>query len=119
MEEEPSGTFAMKKERFEKRCEEMRRSAQRLLPTVAEPVPTIRAAVGRRSLKEAAAELGVSYWTARRILISENVGRYSTAGEHPVYPSTTLNRFQRVRMTYVVDDEDIERVKRKMRGEKC
>jgi hypothetical protein len=109
----------MKKEKFEKRCEEMRRSAQRYLPPVADPIPSARAAVGRRSLKEAAAELGVSYWTARRILIAENVGRYSTAGEHPVYPSTMLNKFQRVRMTYVVTDDDIERVKRKMRGEKC
>lgn len=75
---------------------------------------------GRWSLKEAANELGVSYWTARRIFIAENVGRYSTGiGTSPVYPSTPLKRFQRVRMTYVITDSDIERVQKKMRGEAC
>jgi hypothetical protein len=52
-----------------------------------------------------------------RILIAENIGRYSTAGETPVYPATTLKKFQRVRMTYLVTDADIDRVKKKMRGE--
>jgi hypothetical protein len=78
-----------------------------------------RPASDLRSLTDAASELGVSYWTARRILIAENVGRYSTTGETPVYPATTLKKFQRVRMTYLITDEDIDRVKRKMRGEKC
>ncbi|HWE48317.1 MAG TPA: hypothetical protein VG273_00910 [Bryobacteraceae bacterium] len=110
----------MKREKFEKRCEEMRRSAQRPRMPVTKPVSAVRQPNGdRRSLKDAASALGVSYWTARRILIAENVGRYSTAGETPVYPATTLRKFQRVRMTYLVTDADIDRVKKKMRGEEC
>jgi hypothetical protein len=109
----------VKREKFEKRCEEMRRSAQRQPIPVTKPASPVRPAGGRRSLKDAASALGVSYWTARRILIAENVGRYSTAGETPVYPSTTLKKFQRVRMTYLVTDADIDRVRKKMRGEEC
>ena len=54
---------------------------------------------------------------ARRILIAENVGHYSTAGETPAYPATMLKKFQRVRMTYLVTDAEIDRVKKKMHGE--
>jgi hypothetical protein len=79
----------------------------------------VRPVGGRWSLKDAAVELGVSYWTARRLFIAENVRRFSAAGEMPAYPATPLKRFQRVRMTYVVTDADIDSVKRKMRGEKC
>ncbi len=81
-------------------------------------VNTIRTSGERWSLKDAASELGVSYWTARRLFIAENVERYSTAGDAPVYPATPLKRFQRVRMTYLITDADIDRVKQKMRGEK-
>jgi hypothetical protein len=109
----------VKREQFERRCEEMRRSAQRQLLPAVEQASSIRPAGDRRSLKDAAYELGVSYWTARRILIAENVGRYSTAGETPVYPATMLKKFQRVRMTYLVTDADIDRVQKKMHGEKC
>jgi hypothetical protein len=109
----------VKSEQFERRCEEMRRSAQSPSLPVTEQSPSVRPIGGRRSLKDAAYELGVSYWTARRILIAENVGRYSTAGETPVYPATMLKKFQRVRMTYLVTDAEIDRVKKKMHGEKC
>jgi hypothetical protein len=109
----------VKKDKFEKLCEEMRRSAQHQPMPVTKPASTVRPAGGRRSLKDAASALGVSYWTARRILIAENVGRYSTARETPVYPATSLKKFQRVRMTYLVTDADIDRVKKKMRGEEC
>ena len=70
------------------------------------------------SLKAAAIELGVSYWTARRMFLAENVGRYSTGGNAPVYPATPLKRFQRVRMTYLITPADIERVRGKMRGQR-
>jgi hypothetical protein len=85
----------LKKEEVNRRCEEMRRSNQPLSPPVNEPVSSVRPAGGRRSLKDAASELGVSYWTARRIFIAENVGRYSTAGEIPVYRMKDI--------TYIVD----------------
>ncbi len=82
-----------------------------------EPISVQQSANTRWVLKDAAKELGVSYWTARRLLIEEGVSRYSTSGGAPVYPSTPLKRFQRVRMTYVITDSDIARVKLKMRGE--
>jgi hypothetical protein len=49
--------------------------------------------------------------------IGEKVGRYSMAGNSPVYPATTLKKFQRVRMTYIIRDSDIDTLKRKMHGE--
>jgi phosphoserine phosphatase len=65
------------------------------------------------TLREAAAELGVSYWTARRLFRNE-CGRYSGTTGTIVYSETPLTRFQRVRMTYVITGADIERVRRKM-----
>ena len=95
---------------------------RRSVPDLPPELPRDSAAVDHRhsvtrwSLKNAATELGVSYWTARRIFNNENVQRYSTAGGDPVYPSTPLKRFQRVRMTYIITDSDIDRVKKKMQG---
>jgi hypothetical protein len=43
---------------------EMRRSAQRQRMPVTKPVSPVRPAGDRRSLKDAASALGVSYWTA-------------------------------------------------------
>jgi hypothetical protein len=109
----------LKKEDFERRCEEMRgRSVKQQSPQpISEPVSGVRPARSRLSLKDAASQLGVSYWTARRIFIAENVERYSTTGDVPVYPTTPLKRFQRVRMTYLITASDIDLVKKKMRGE--
>ena len=110
-------THNMKKETFERRCDEMRRSRQPLPPPPQKNVSQdLTQDDGRRSLKYAADKLGVSYWTARRIFISENVRRYSAGGEAPVYPETSLKRFQSVRMTFVIYDADIARVIEKMRG---
>jgi hypothetical protein len=111
----------LKKEEFERRCEEMRRRSMPDSPPQLpkDPAPAHFHSGTRWSLKDAAAELGVSYWTARRIFNNENVQRYSTAGGIPVYPSTPLKRFQRVRMTYIITDSDIDRVKRKMHGAEC
>ena len=95
-----------------------RRSVPELPPEpTREPASVQRHTGTRWSLKDAAKELGVSYWTARRIFNDENVQRYSTAGGVPVYPSTPLKRLQRVRMTYIITDSDIDRVKKKMQGE--
>jgi hypothetical protein len=71
------------------------------------------------SLAQAAAELGVSYSTARRMLAhEEGVRRYSTttAGDAVVYPRQKLKRYQRVRLSFVIPESVIERVKRRMAG---
>ena len=108
----------MKKEEFERRCEEMRGRSVPPPPEPTRELASVHRHTGTRwSLKDAATKLGVSYWRARRIFNDENVQRYSTAGGVTVYPSTLLKRFQRVRMTYIITDSDIDRVKKKMRGE--
>jgi AraC-like DNA-binding protein len=109
----------VKKEIFDKRCAEMRQSNNPPLPDPVAPPSSVTHSGHRHTLKEAASELGVSYSTARRIFSAENVSRYSAAGDAPVYPATPLKRFQAVRMTYVITDADIERVKDKMRGGRC
>jgi hypothetical protein len=68
------------------------------------------------SLAQAAVELGVSYSTARR-LCKEHARRYSTTMTgNVVYPGTTLKRFQRVRISYVIEEADIQKIKNLMRG---
>jgi hypothetical protein len=115
----------MKKEKFETRCKEMRHQQH---PPADPPLskamssftdPVSNGPGNHRNIAYVSKALGVSYSTARRLLIAENVGRYSgTTGEGPpVYPGTPVKRFQRVRMTYLITDADIDRIKQKMRGE--
>jgi hypothetical protein len=80
----------------------------------------IEAAERNLSLSEAAAAIGVSYSTARRMLAhEEGVRRFSTttAGDAVVYPGQRLKRYQRVRLTFVIPESVVERVKRRMAGE--
>jgi hypothetical protein len=69
-------------------------------------------------LKEAAAKMGVSYSTARRLLNADpDVQRYSaTTGQHAFFPGMALKRHQRVRLTWIIPESSIQRVILKMRG---
>jgi hypothetical protein len=91
-------------------------SSRNSVAGVIESGSNVRPAGEPRTLQYAAQKLGVSYWTARRMFIAESVERYSMAGEGTVYPTTPLKRHRRVRMTYLITDADIERLRRKMRG---
>lgn len=69
------------------------------------------------TLAESASLLGVSYDTARRLLLAVGVQRYSTGvNGQPIFPGSKLERFQRVRFTYVITTEDLARVQALMRG---
>jgi hypothetical protein len=69
-------------------------------------------------LKQAAAKMGVSYSTARRLLNTDpNVRRYSgTTGHQAFFPGMALKRHQRVRLTWIIPESSIQRVKLMMRG---
>jgi hypothetical protein len=69
-------------------------------------------------LKQAAAKIGVSYSTARRLLNADpNVQRYSgTTGQQAFFPGMALKRHQRVRLTWIIPESSIQRVILKMRG---
>jgi hypothetical protein len=71
-------------------------------------------------LKQAAAKIGVSYSTARRLLNTDpNVQRYSgTTGQQPFFPGMALKRHQRVRLTWIIPESSIQRVILKMRGQR-
>ena len=71
-------------------------------------------------LKEAAAKMGVSYSTARRLLNADpNVQRYSgTTGQQAFFPGMALKRHQRVRLTWIIPESSIQRVILKMRGQR-
>lgn len=71
-------------------------------------------------LKQAAAKMGVSYSTARRLLNADpNVQRYSgTTGQQAFFPGMVLKRHQRVRLTWIIPDSSIQRVILKMRGQR-
>jgi hypothetical protein len=70
------------------------------------------------TLKEAAKELGRSYSTTRRLLIEDvDVERCSATNGKGFFPSMSLKRFQRVRMTWVIPQSSIDRVRRRMRGQ--
>jgi hypothetical protein len=70
-------------------------------------------------LAKAAAKIGISYSTARRLLKADpDVRRYSgTTGEQPFFPGMELKRHQRVRLTWVIPESSIQRVILKMRGQ--
>lgn len=105
----------MPREVFNRKAEEMKRR----LTEPALPVKASAAKAGSYNLTEAALEIGVSYSTARRILANEDgVRRYSTTttGDAVIYPGQNLKRYQRVRMTYVIDKAAIDRVKLRMAG---
>lgn len=69
-------------------------------------------------LKRAAAKIGVSYSTARRLLNADpDVQRYSgTTGQQAFFPGMALKRYQRVRLTWIIPESSIQRVILKMRG---
>jgi hypothetical protein len=71
-------------------------------------------------LKQAAAKMGVSYSTARRLLNGDpNVQRYSgTTGQQAFFPGMALKRHQRVRLTWIIPESSIQRVILKMRGQR-
>ena len=71
-------------------------------------------------LKQAAAKIGVSYSTARRLLNADpNVRRYSgTTGQQAFFPGMALKRHQRVRLTWIIPESSIQRVILKMRGQR-
>ncbi len=71
-------------------------------------------------LKQAAAKMGVSYSTARRLLNGDpNVQRYSgTTGQQAFFPGMALKRHQRVRLTWIIPESSIQRVLLKMRGQR-
>jgi hypothetical protein len=71
-------------------------------------------------LKQAAAKMGVSYSTARRLLNADpNVQRYSgTTGQQAFFPGMALKRHQRVRLTWIIPESSIQRVILKMRGQR-
>jgi AraC-like DNA-binding protein len=71
------------------------------------------------NLAQVARQLGVSYSTARRLVQYEpGVRRYSTttAGTSPVFPGTALRRCQRVRMSFVIPESVVVRLRQKMCG---
>ena len=70
-------------------------------------------------LKQAAAKMGVSYSTARRLLDADpDVQRYSgTTGQQAFFPGMALKRHQRVRLTWIIPESSIQRVILKMRGQ--
>lgn len=72
------------------------------------------------NLKQAAAKMGVSYSTARRLLNAEpDVQRYSgTTGQQAFFPGMALKRHQRVRLTWIIPESSIQRVILKMRGQR-
>jgi hypothetical protein len=72
------------------------------------------------NLKKAAARIGVSYSTARRLLNADpEVQRYSgTTGQQAFFPGMALKRHQRVRLTWIIPESSIQRVILKMRGQR-
>lgn len=70
-------------------------------------------------LTQAAAKMGVSYSTARRLLNADpHVQRYSgTTGQKAFFPGMALKRHQRVRLTWIIPESSIQRVILKMRGQ--
>ena len=71
-------------------------------------------------LKQAAAKIGVSYSTARRLLNADpDVQRYScTMGQEAFFPGMALKRHQRVRLTWIIPESSVQRVTLKMRGQR-
>jgi hypothetical protein len=57
-------------------------------------------------LKHAAAKMGVSYSTARRLLTADpDVQRYrATTGQQAFFPGMALKRHQRVRLTWIIPE---------------
>lgn len=84
-------------------------------------VETVVECDGKRTydLKQAAAKIGVSYSTARRLLNSDpDVQRYSgTTGQQAFFPGMALKRHQRVRLTWIIPESSIQRMILKMRGQ--
>lgn len=116
----------VKKNEFERRAAEMRdRNAGKGQPSNVDGQRVVVLADRSKSdeltertynLSHTAVLLGVSYSTARRLCNQENVRRYSTTSGDVVYPGSKVKRFQRVRLTYVVTESDIDRIRNKMRG---
>lgn len=105
----------MSKDVFDRRAAEMKCRMLKVEP----PVTSVPAGERTCSLSVAAVELGVSYKTALRLLANEDgVRRYSTTSSKDavVYPGTRLKRNQRVRMTYVIPESVVDRVKHMMEG---
>jgi hypothetical protein len=108
-----------REERFAKMRE---RQAKLNAPVPLEVSTTTQQAEKRLNLAGAARELGVSYSTARRLLRHESgVMRYSTttAGTQAIFPDTLLKRNQKVRMTYVIPESVIVRLRCRMRGQQA
>jgi len=104
-----------RKNTFEERAALLRK---RLTGNVETPVETDHEAT--YDLTQAAAKIGVSYSTARRLLNDDpNVRRYSgTTGQQAFFPGMALKRHQRVRLTWIIPESSIQRVILKMRGQR-
>ena len=104
----------MKEEVFERRAADMRRrySGETKVAAIENDQEP------NHTMAEAACMLGVSRSTALRIFKNEpGVLRYSTTnGNEIVYPGKPLKRYQRVRMSYVIPESVLMRVKNRLGG---
>ena len=109
--------FHMKKaDLHERQCREMR--AKYVVPKETK-VRMVETEPGRWEptikVSEAAARLGVSNSTARRLL-KPDARRYRIGLDGPMFPGDKLKRGQRVRMAWIITESAIQRVISRMEG---